>query len=109
MDAAVENFEAEEAGETESLAEAETKAAPQEADRAVGGQTDEISEGAQDSDSEPLLTGEPPPGETFYSPDEYETPEEVLVIPWMRILEIALGLGAIGFAVAAWIKRKRAA
>lgn len=105
---APENLESGVEGETYAMEEDATTAVEEEADRAVG--ADEEYYGEEPQDTQNLLSEdeETEHEEAWVAPDEepgsvIETHE----IPWMRILEITFGLGAVGFGAAAWVKRRK--
>lgn len=105
---APEIMEAAREGEAEGMTEGELNLAPEGTDHALGSGEELLGDGSQDPQYTPVPLIEPeyqePPEDAdqeFYS--RPETPE----IPWLRILEITFGLGAVGFAVAGWRKRKK--
>ncbi len=94
----------------QEMAEEQTKTAPEEADRAAESEAEEgVSlEAEEGGGAAPAPTAE---GEVegYYQPAEQEVPPGTpqATFPWIRIIEILLGLGAAGFASAAWIRRRR--
>ena len=102
---APENFAAGEEGESVGMAEGETETVQEETDRATSGGEDTLGEESLDDQDAPAQTEEPVFEEAPTAPDQQirETPD----IPWIRILEITFGLGAVGFAGAAWRNRKK--
>jgi hypothetical protein len=94
----------------QDVAEGQAKTAPEESDRAAEPGTDGAasSESGEDGGAAPAPTAEAEI-ESYYEVIEEETPTRVVqpAIPWIRILEVLLGLGAAGFTSAAWIRRRR--
>jgi len=96
-------------GEQEEMAEAETKVFSGEEDRSADAQDEDWQVETLEHDSQPTPTAaEPSPGEILPYTDE-ELPREVHApgIPWLRILEIVLGLGAVGFAAGSWVYQRK--
>ncbi len=90
-------------GESEGMDEWQTATVEEEVDRAVGG-------GEESEDAVNLLSQDNEiPSEEVQLVPEQETDRLVdsLHIPWLRILEVTLGLGAVGFGVAAWMRRRK--
>lgn len=95
---------------TQDQAEGQAKTAPEEADW-TGEPGAEIGE-SQEADG---LEGTAPAPEAQAELERAsEMPAEEIpadgiqqAVPWIRVLEIILGLGAAGFASAAWIRRRR--
>lgn len=93
-----------EEGEAVGMGEPDAKVAGEDAERAM----DEAEDTAQEESQNAL--GE----ESYFGPEETQMPlepeiirtEEPLRIPWMTILEIIFGLGAVGFGIAAWRGRR---
>jgi hypothetical protein len=66
-----------------------------------------MREEAPDLQGTPSPLEEPEMEEAPIAPDQdSDRSGEVRKIPWLRILEVSLGLGAVGFAIAGWRKRK---
>lgn len=110
MDAeAPENLDASEEAELAGMAEGESNIASEEAaERAYSGEEETPREKTQDDLGTPAPTewmeseATPIPAEP-----EIEGIREPLEIPWLAILEIIFGLGAIGFGLAAWWNRRK--
>jgi hypothetical protein len=94
--------------ETEGLAEPATNAVEEEADRASGDWEDTDGGEAQDLQNTLSPEEEPEPEGTQVPPDqEMDIIDQGFSIPWLRILEVTFGLGAVGFGVAAWINKRK--
>ncbi|RLD04358.1 MAG: hypothetical protein DRI65_10835 [Chloroflexota bacterium] len=105
---APEKFDSGQEGDSVRMAEGETETILEETNRDYSGGEDAWEEESQELENGLSLDEEPMPTEADYYPEqEISRPVETLAIPWMRILEIALGLGAIGLWGAAWIKRQK--
>ena len=102
------NFDVGQEGESVGMAEGETETILEETDRAYSGGEDALDKESQDLENSFSSDEEPMPAEVDYYPEqEINRPVETPGIPWTRILEITLGLGAVGFGAAAWIKRRK--
>lgn len=103
-----ENYDADQEGDSVGMAEGETDTILEETDRAFSGGEDAWEEETQDLENGLSPDEESMPAEADYYPDqEIGRTVEGPGIPWMRVLEITFGLGAVGFGVAAWIKRRK--
>jgi hypothetical protein len=97
-------------GAASDLEEGQAKTAPEEADRAV----EPEAEGGVGMEAEeqaglaPAPTAEAVP-ERYYEVTEEQLPRQGMQVffPWIRILEAILGVGAAGFGLAAWSRRRR--
>lgn len=105
---APENLEAGMEGETGVLEVEPTQTVGEEADRAAVAEGEYYGEESQDSQNL-LAEDEEIDSEEAQTPPEQEMDQadEIPSIPWLRILEIVLGLGAIGFGTTAWINRRK--
>ena len=102
------SLEAGKEGEEVEMMEADNSAPEDGADRAYSGGEDSLEEGEQDIPNTPAPTAEAEVAEDPNPSDPDRSQEDqLLLIPWMLIREITLGFGAVGFAVAAWIKRRK--
>ncbi len=99
----------------ESVATAETfaeqeevKTAPEGTEQVAEEQVSEEPQNRGDSASVPAYTAVPEPEQISNTPagETGQLPPR-RGVPWIRILEISLGLGAAGFASAAWSKRRK--
>lgn len=108
MAEAPEDYQGDEEGEVGVLEEPQAKLAEEEADRAPGSGEEAQGELPVDSTNE-LPDEEVSMAEEEQMPldPEIEPTDEVRQIPWLRIIEIILGLGAVGFGGAAWLKRRK--
>jgi hypothetical protein len=95
-------------GEAEGEEITQTQSDPEEVDR--GGDSEV---GISESDPDEVTNTIPQEEEPVIADDQlaFEQDLESAVDPprisWLRILEIAFGVGAVGFAIAAWIIRRR--
>jgi hypothetical protein len=95
-------------GESEGASIPETQTAPEEADRATdsGEEADSDEPGeltnALSQDEESLVNEDQVP-----EIQESEPSFTLAQLPWITILEVAFGAGAVGFAIATWIIRRR--
>jgi len=100
---AAEEYDTAGEGESEGMEVVQPTAADNEADRA--------SESGEDPQEVPsLLTqdeGSAVEAEQVDSDQDRGLSAQALQIPWLRILEIILGLGAVGFGITAWMKRRK--
>lgn len=92
----------------EGQAEAAAGEAPSEEDRAADSQLENAGEEEPEVQALPAATAGPAE-EQYYAPptEQAERPSFWTGISWLRIVEIVLGLAALAFAAAAWIKRRR--
>ena len=104
---APEFYESGEEGELVGMAEGETNVVPEETDRASSGGEDTAGEEPLDVQNTPSPSEEPAYEEAPSAPDPDIQIRETPDIPWLLILEITFGLGAIGFAGAAWRNRRK--
>lgn len=103
MAEAPENYQGVEEGEVGVLEEPQAKSAEEDADRAM----DEGEAAALEESQNALSEEDLPEIEATQVPLERdnEWSPEPIRIPWLLILEITLGLGAVGFGIAAWRRR----
>lgn len=103
-----ESLEAGMDGESAKMEEMDTNADQEDIDRASSGGEGELGEVDQEIENTPDPTEvadvEEAPSVSDQEPDGRN---QIIDIPWMLILEVALGLGAVGLAVVAWMKRKK--
>ena len=93
-----------EEGEAVGMGEPDAKVAGEDAERTMDDEADAAQEESQNALGE----------ENYFGPEETQIPpepelirsEEPFKIPWMIILEIVFGLGAVGFGIAAWRKQR---
>jgi hypothetical protein len=105
---APEQLEAVGEGDPEGMEDPHTKSGSEEADRTADSSDEADLEEPQElpnalSEGETILSEE----DQILPSQESERSIDRLQIPWLLILEITLGLGAVGFAVAAWINRRK--
>ncbi len=95
-------------GEADGMTEGELNLAPEETDRTPGSGEDIAGDASQDPQRTPLPSAEAeylePVGEVD---QDYYRRSETSEIPWLRILEIMFGLGAVGLGITAWLKRSK--
>ena len=104
---APEFYESGEEGELVGMAEGESNLALEGTDRASSGGEDSVGDEAPDIENTPTPSDEPVQEESPSAPDQDVQIREIPDIPWMLILEIIFGLGAIGFAGAALRNRRK--
>lgn len=104
---APQELEAAQEGESLGVEGDAAMATEAEADRAAVGAED-YGEDSQETQNLLSEDQEIEAEEAWVPPDqEIDRTLETPAIPWMRILEITFGLGAVGFGVAAWINRRK--
>ena len=108
MAEAPENLAAEKEGESEGMEDAQPKFAEGEGDQVTGGLEEDDGEGVEELSNQPAQEEGSTPEEERMPPapeeDQTAVPRQ---IPWLRIIEIILGLGAVGFGGAAWLKHRK--
>jgi len=108
MAEAPENYQGVEEGEVGVMEESLAKSAEEDADRAAGGGEDVVGEVSEDSSNGlPEEERSALEEEQIAPSPEVERTDDIRQIPWLRIIEILLGLGAVGFGGAAWLKRRK--
>lgn len=92
-----------EEGEAIEMMNPETKDPAEDEERAVDEAEDAIGEETEDQIAEDEVFV--PEEELLPPAEELPRRDEPIRIPWLRILEILFGLGAVGFGIAAWRRR----
>lgn len=94
----------------QDLAEGQAKTGPEETDRAAEPEApSEVNQGfGEEGGAVPAATAEVEVEEYDQVPEQ-EAPARAIqpAFPWIRVVEFLLGLGAAGFASAAWSRRRR--
>ena len=95
-------------GESAEMEGEATIAVQDEADRASENGEDAVGEESLDLGNELSQDEDTEPEEAWMPPEQEPSPTvDISRIPWLRILEIIFGLGAVGFGAAAWIRHRK--